>query len=283
MLLQPVSSTEASPKWLINGLPKSGLHMIALMIAPLANPPRDKPWYRPDWWGDLFNVWCLPFKDDAEMRGQFYKLARLQPGEYVRAHAAYRADVADFIDKCGVSHVFIYRDPRDVAISHAYHVISTDRNVEHDSKTFYRLIDHLHGFDEVLMATIEGIGGYAGTLERWEMFSPWLDCERVLSVKFEDAIADREKAARDILMYGVNRINDALELNWKLDGNAFNAGVAEMVKTSLMTEKSQTFRKGLSGEWRKEFKPQHVEAFKRHDVNDWLVKLGYEDSPDWGL
>ena len=56
-----------------------------------------------------------------------------------------------------------------------------------------------------------------------------------------------------------------------------------MVKTSLMTNKSQTFRKGLSGEWRNEFKPQHVEAFKRHDVNNWLVKLGYEDSLDWGL
>lgn len=229
------------------------------------------------------NVWCTEFVGDADMRGQFYKMARLQPGQYLRSHTAYREDVADFVDKCGVSHVFIYRDPRDVAVSQAYHVISTDKSREHHSKTFYRLIERNHGFDDVLMAVIEGIGAYAGVMERWEMFAPWLECERVCVVRFEEAINNLEAVAGHILLYGVNRINDALELNWQIDNNAFRRGIAEMVKTAKRTELSQTFRKGVSGEWRNEFKPEHVEAFKRCDVNGWLVKLGYEDNLDWGL
>lgn len=283
MLLAPVSYAEATPKWLLSGLPKSGLHLISLMVAPLANPPQGHPWERPDWWGNLFNVWTTQWRDDEWMRGQFYKLARLQPGEYLRAHAAYREDVADFVDKCGVAHVFVYRDPRDVAVSQAYHVINPGADLQHGSKTFYRLIEHASGFDDVLTAVIEGIGGYAGVMERWEMFAPWMDCEWVHVVRFEDAIADRATTAREILLYGVNRINDALDLNWQINARQFNAAVDEMVKTSLMTERSQTFRKGLSGEWRNEFKPQHVEAFKRCDVNNWIVKLGYEDNQDWGL
>jgi len=280
MLLAPVRSGDARPKWLLNGLPKSGLHLISLMVAPLADSPVNTLCARPDWWGTLFNIWCTEFKNEQEMRGQFYRMARLQPGQYFRSHTAYREDVYDFIDKCGVSHVFIYRDLRDVAVSHAYHVISKDAGQKHISKAFYRLMDD---FDDVLMAVIKGIGAFAGVVERWEMFAPWLDCERVHSVKFEDAIADREAVARGILLYGINRINDALDLNWSIDHKAFENAVGEMVKTSYRTELSQTFRKGIAGDWRNVFKKKHVKAFKKTDKAGWLVKLGYEQNNDWGL
>ena len=279
MFVKPVGYDEARPKWLLNGLPKSGLHLIALMVAPLADPPTGKPWYRPDWWGDMHNVWSSRFKTPTEMRGQYLSLASLQPGQYLRSHAAYREDVYNFTDLCGVSHVFIYRDPRDVAISQLHHVLSPAPQLQHTCKPFYMLMADR---DKALMAIIEGAGSLSGVMERWEQFAPWLDCERVHCVKFEDAIADREKVARDILSYGVNRINDALTLNWRLDPHLFDDAVQEMVKTSKRTEMSTTFRKGKSGQWRDEFKPEHVKAFKATD-NGWLVKLGYEANEDWGL
>jgi hypothetical protein len=280
VLLGNVAFKQASPKWLLNGLPKSGLHLITLLVAPLAAPPTTQMWRRPDWWGDLKCVWTAKFKDDREIRAQFYKLADLRPSQYMRSHTAYREDVADFIDKCGISHVFIYRDPRDVAVSQAYHVLSDDDKLIHDDKTFYRLMD---GFDEVLMTVIQGAGPYVGVMERWELFAPWLECERVHAVKFEDAVVNREEAAKGILLYGINRLNDAFDLDWRIDPRAFQNGVDEMVKTSYMTDKVNTYRKGVSGEWKREFKPEHVEAFKATDVNGWLVKLGYESDDDWGL
>ena len=280
MLLRPVEFTHAKPKWLLNGLPKSGLHLISLMIAPLANPPKTDMWVRPDWWGDLFNVWTSVFREGKYLREMFYRMAALRPGQYVRAHAAYREDIHNFVDLCGVSHVFIYRDLRDVAVSHAHHVISDNPEQDHTSKSTYRLMGD---FDEVLMSVIKGIGGFDGVLKRWEQFAPWLECERVHKVKFEDAIEDREKVARDILAYGVNRIQDAFDLDWTIHPKKFEAGVQEMVKTSYRTELSQTFRKGETGEWRETFKKKHVKAFKKADKAGWLVKLGYEQSEDWGL
>ena len=44
---------------------------------------------------------------------------------------------------------------------------------------------------------------------------------------------------------------------------------------------SPTFRKGKTGGWRDEFKPEHVAAFKRSDPDGWLVRLGYEGDGGW--
>ena len=46
-----------------------------------------------------------------------------------------------------------------------------------------------------------------------------------------------------------------------VDGS-FDEAVQRMVEDST-TGKSLTFRKGVTGEWRREFKPQHVKAFKK--------------------
>ena len=39
-------------------------------------------------------------------------------------------------------------------------------------------------------------------------------------------------------------------------------------------------RKGVPGDWRNHFTPEHVRAFKA-DYNDLVLKLGYETDPDW--
>ena len=40
------------------------------------------------------------------------------------------------------------------------------------------------------------------------------------------------------------------------------------------------YRKGVAGDWKNHFKPQHVEYFCAN-YNDVLIKTGYESSPDW--
>jgi len=40
------------------------------------------------------------------------------------------------------------------------------------------------------------------------------------------------------------------------------------------------FRKGVPGDWKNHFQDEHVQGFKDR-YNDLLLKLGYEDDPDW--
>lgn len=40
------------------------------------------------------------------------------------------------------------------------------------------------------------------------------------------------------------------------------------------------YRKGVAGDWRNHFEPEHIDFFKAR-YNDLLLKLGYEHDPDW--
>ena len=40
------------------------------------------------------------------------------------------------------------------------------------------------------------------------------------------------------------------------------------------------FRKGIVGDWKNVFEPKHILKFKQ-EANEMLLRLGYEDSPDW--
>jgi hypothetical protein len=43
---------------------------------------------------------------------------------------------------------------------------------------------------------------------------------------------------------------------------------------------SSHYRKGQAGDWANHFNDEHRRYFKKH-FNDLLLKLGYENSPDW--
>jgi len=66
--------------------------------------------------------------------------------------------------------------------------------------------------------------------------------------------------------------------------------VDKMMLNSTRTDKSPTFRRGVAGGWRDEFKAAHCVAFADEDVRwateygleqPWLVKLGFEDDMMW--
>ena len=274
MLLRPVSHPEARPRFLLNGFPKAGLHLLALLVAPIADPPDGTLWEHGDWWGVLYNIWTLKWRDERALRGQFWKLARLQPGEYLRGHIAHREDVAAHIDNCGIAHVFIRRDLRDVAVSLAHHVLDPTADAKHTGKSLFMLMDD---FDDVLEAAITGVGPYAGVVERWQQYRGWLDAPRTLCIRYEDALTDRESAAETILRYGLERIRDVFDVDWMIDPRRFAEGVAAMVKTSFETHRSPTFRTGTAGGWREMFKTRHHEAFKRAGGLEALDAMGYEE------
>ena len=253
MLLRPVSHPEAQPRFLLNGFPKAGLHLLALLIAPLADPPTGTLWEHGDWWGVLYNIWTLRWRDERALRGQFWKLARLQPGEYLRGHIAYR---------------------EDVAVSLAHHVLDPTADAKHTGKSLFMLMDD---FDDVLEAAITGVGPYAGVVDRWRQYQGWLDAPRTLCIRYEDALERREEAAEAILRYGLERIRDVFDVDWMLDPRRFAQGIAAMVKTSYETHRSPTFRTGQTGGWREAFKERHIEAFKRAGGYEALAAMGYEE------
>lgn len=268
-------------RWICNGFPKSGTHLLVQMVNPVAryNPGTEAGLFKKPWTGTFaHNSWT---NERVSLEQTCFKAGRILPGHMLKAHLGHSEELERFLYLLGVVHVFIYRDLRDVAVSQAYHILnSDDERLAHPEPELYR---GLGGFGEVLSAVIGGLGRYPGVLARWRHYAPWLDVNWVLSVRYEDLRADPEAWAERIFCHGMNRSAATWNREVGFEESGLRAVINVMVKASTLREKSPTFRKGNVGDWRDEFGPGHVRLFKETDGDGWLVRLGYEESGDWDV
>jgi sulfotransferase 6B1 len=164
---------------------------------------------------------------------------------------------------------FIFRDPRDIVVSHVFYVTDMEPNhVQHDY--FASLPD----FDTRLKTSI--LGRPKAEAEffdigiRFQPYSDWLDRPSVLPIRFEDLINDRAATLTRIMDHFLARV--PLQAPRQL--------ILDSMESSINPKRSPTFRSGKTGEWKKHFTEEHKRIFK--DVaGDLLMRLGYEKDNNW--
>ena len=193
----------------------------------------------------------------------------LRPRDVASAHLFSWDEVVKRIASPAFVPYFIYRDPRDVVVSHVFYV--TDMEALHVHHDYYA---SLPDFGTRLMTSI--LGREDGTVEfpdiatRFDRYIGWLDQPAVLSLHFEDLVHDRSAALERIMDHFLKRV--------PLDTPRPTLHAA--LEASINPKRSPTFRSGRTGEWRQFFTPQHTRAFKQVAGN-LLVRLGYEKDLDW--
>ncbi len=165
---------------------------------------------------------------------------------------------------------FIYRDPRDMLISHVFY--ATDMHEGHGMHEYYQ---SLTDFDERLKVAITGID-FEGmfmvdVLQRYQGVFAWLEQPSVMCIRFEDLLNQREKV--------LNAMLDEVEKTGYLIPTPREESIRILLQT-IQPKKSKTFRSGKTGEWAKYFKDEHKSLFKE-TAGDLLVRLGYERDNDW--
>ena len=164
---------------------------------------------------------------------------------------------------------FIFRDPRDVVVSHVFYV--TDMEARHVHHEYYQ---SLPDFNTRLTVSILGRPDtnieFPNIADRFAPYLGWLDHPEVLSIHFEDLILDRDAALTRIMNHLLSRAS--LPTSRRL--------ILDALETSINPKKSPTFRSGKTGEWRKYFTDEHRKIFK-NVAGDLLIKLGYEKDNDW--
>lgn len=165
---------------------------------------------------------------------------------------------------------FIYRDPRDMLISHIF--FATDMHQGHGMHEYYQT---LSDFDARLKVAITGIdqdGLYMVSVrQRYEGVFQWLEQPAVLCIRFEELIHEQERI--------LNQMLDQVEKTGYLIPTP-RPKALEILLETIQPKKSKTFRSGKTGEWRKYFKDEHKALFKEV-AGDLLVRLGYEKNNDW--
>ncbi|MBI2331213.1 MAG: sulfotransferase domain-containing protein [Chloroflexi bacterium] len=164
---------------------------------------------------------------------------------------------------------FIFRDPRDVVVSHVFYV--TDMEARHVHHDYYQ---SLPDFNARLKVSILGRPDvdieFPNIAARFEPYLGWLDHPEVLTIHFEDLIHARAATLTLIMDHLLNRL--PLPASRQLILNSLEA--------SINPTKSPTFRSGKTGEWKKHFTAEHKKIFKEV-AGDLLVKLSYEKDNNW--
>ena len=196
-------------------------------------------------------------------------LDSLRPRDVASAHLFARDEAVERVCSASFVPYFIFRDPRDVAVSHAFYV--TDMEARHVHHDYYA---SLPDFDSRLKVSILGRPDVAvefpNIADRFAPYLAWLDHDAVLSIHFEDLINDRAAALTRIMDHFLARVPLRASRNLILDS----------LESSIKPTKSPTFRSGKTSEWRNLFTAEHKHIFK--DVaSDLLIRLGYEKDKDW--
>jgi hypothetical protein len=261
-----VGSLSGSPVLFANSFPKSGTHLLTQVLHGFTDigPVVDSGL-------PAIVIYDGPTGNPRPVSLILKELHRLKAGDIGYGHLHALPDLVVELTRKGVATFFIYRDPRDVVVSHVYYV--TEIEEEHVHHQYYT--QELTTFDERLQVSILGRPGlgvpFPDIRQRFEPYLGWLETPDVLTLRFEDFITQRGHTLERILDHAENR------------GFQLAVPRAEALRrldSAIEPEKSPTFRSGTIGKWRESFSSEHKAIFK--DVaGDLLIRLGYEDDNHW--
>lgn len=179
-----------------------------------------------------------------------------------------------FVKRLGPLRGFhIVRDPRDIVVSAYFSHL-------HTHPDYPSLIEHR----ERLRSATEEEGLLMEMDQRrheFRMMLAWdYDRDDMLELRMEDVTADASREVPRILSFLGLGPDDGLD----------DRTVAEIVERNRFEAKAgrapgtedlhSHYRKGVAGDWVEHFTERHVDNFKEH-YNELLLKLGYEEKPDW--
>jgi len=254
----------AMPAVLGNAMPKSGSHLIIQVLQGLTRL------------GPFVNPGFPPVNRTEDNRKLSYaemlaNIRQMKPGDIGYGYVGAQESFVSALSAPGRATVFVYRDPRDMIISHIFY--ATTMHPNHWMRRYYT--ETLHTMEERINAAIVGVDQPGTELTpiraRYAGYLGWLETPGVLSLRFEDLILKREAALSRLLDY--------------LGERGFTCQPPKEQAVAVLCEaiapkKSGTFRKGKPGNWREHFTDANKALFKEK-ANDLLVGLGYESGPDW--
>ena len=253
-----------SPAVLGNAMPKSGSHLIIQVLQGLVRlGPFVNPGFPP----------VNRSEDNSKLSDQaaLANIQRMRPGDIAYGYVHARQPFISALTRPGRATIFVYRDPRDMVISHVFY--ATDMHAGHGMHHYYTQV--LTTMEARVNAAIQGVEEPGSQLSpvgaKYENYLDWLEQTDVLCLRFEDLILDQEATLGRILDYLAQR-----GFTPKRDRPEAIAALG----SAIAPHKSGTYRKGKPGNWREHFTEDNKRRFKEA-AGDLLIRLGYETDHDW--
>jgi len=230
-------------RFLITALPKSGIHLLDNMLAPIAKMMSGSTRACAVWvTAHAFAGWGTGLTPKATTMERLENMLRIGHGG---GHLAALVDVVAWCLSNEVAVIHLYRDLREVAVSEAYHVANPSKEFLHPYKAE---LAALPTHKARISAILQGYREHAPLRQRWELFAGWLNVPWVLNVPFNDLVTDKEGGAWALLNY-LTMTSDV----------QFPYDLVHAMVAASSPLRSQTFRKGVAGSWRDDFDGELIE------------------------
>jgi hypothetical protein len=252
------------PPVLINSMPKSGTHLLMQIAEGL--PERVN-------YGEFVATMTRSFQFRERSVEEICRLIRrILPGEIVRGHLAFEAQYPDELAARNVVNYFIYRDPRDIAVSSTHYLRTM--NPWHKLHKYFR---ETRSLGEALELNIRGLQPPVPGVDfpdigcRLACYQGWLRDANCFAVKYEELQSEsRPRVIRQMAEFYAARSARPVDVD---------ACTQNMI-SAIAPEQSHTFRSGKKAGWRSEFSRRHRELF--HEVaGQLLIDWGYEPDDSW--
>lgn len=259
-------SLSGSPILFANGFPKSGTHLLTQVLGGFTKlgPAVDA--------GLPAIVTFVGTTGKVRSTNAILKdLRRLGDGDIAFGHLHAIPEVVSTLTGRRFAPFFIYRDPRDVVVSHVHYV--TEMETTHVHHHYYA--DILKTLNQRIKVSIlgrpESDTPFPDICKRFEPYLGWLEEVDVLSLRFEDFINLKSWTLERILDHAIKR---GFELK------VLRAVALESLDSAINPKNSPTYRSGKVGRWRESFNEENKAIFKEV-AGDLLIQLGYEGDNDW--
>lgn len=258
------ASQKTLPAVLGNAMPKSGSHLIIQVLQGLTRlGPFVDPGFPP--------VNRSEANEKLAGPAVLANIRRMRPGDIAYGYVHAQEPYLSALSAPGRATVFVYRDPRDMIISHVFY--ATQMHKDHGMHQYYTTV--LQTMEQRINAAIQGVEQPGAQLNsvraKYADYLGWLGQPGIVCLRFEDLILDRAAA--------LGRLLDYLERRG-FQPQTDRRQAIEILQAAIAPRKSGTFRKGKPGNWREHFTAANKALFKEL-TGDLLPRLGYEENEDW--
>lgn len=186
----------------------------------------------------------------------------------LKLHNYGSANNADILKELDIPYVVLYRDLRDVAVSHYFYVRNTWHHPEYEDYNKLDIRNGLLHFAQTLLPD------FKNWIYSWlENIDPNLG----MMVRYEDLKKETYNVFKKITEH-YELPADKKTLKYIIEKYSFENLSGGRRKGE--ENRSSFFRKGISGDWKNYFNNEIRECFKE-EIGQLLIDVGYEEDTNW--
>lgn len=245
---------EEHDKFVVVTPPKAGTHLLTKAMEQLTGRTCHS----------IFSSYELTFDEWNAELGQVENSQA-----FIQMHALPTPDQVKSLRRLGYKVIFLVRDPRDQAVSLYFFIEQKNWSLGPLNLNMEPYASLSPG-DKLFEIITGARTGFSGIKKIFSRYVPWAmqGTGFVHTTRFEDLVGEEGGGSRERQIQAVAQIAKFLRIR-------LSKQELEYRSQGLFGKKGEkTFRKGQIGEWKKHFKPRHIQAMQQH-FGELLKQFGY--------